>query len=735
MAAGSRAFIRGLVAEGASVRVEPKIVVGRVACTSEWLQELGSLGAVEAGTESAIVHRCAVPAIDPYAPGRVRVAHVSLPGATVPEGYLQRLSLMDAVWVPQGWQADALADAGIPGRRIAVVPEPIELERFGTAAALDIPEAHGTVFVAPFEWGWRAEWDAVLDAWCRAFSASDDATLVLAVWSPRGVGDEDIQAELLDLLTRRGHRTDAMADVVILSRELGEEDMPALYMASDAVCAAAHARGGGRVAVEAMACGRAVIAPVGPGGGSLDATVGWPIAVHAAAVPADRAASSGAYAGTQWMNCDVEALAAAFREAHENVDERAARAANGPHRASAHDHRVVAQTIQGLLANTEPRLGTRTSGSRASVVIEGAVSGVSSLAGINREIARAFMGHGEVDLRLVDTAPAASTREMGELSDTVGGLLPTYPDVTIHHAHPPEFLPRSPGKSVQIAHWEYGPPPADWATLVNTRLDEVWVSSTWVRDWLLRTGMEQAKVKVVPLGIDPDRYHPNVEPMDLGDAAPGFRFLFVGGLAWRKGADLIANAFGNAFTDADDISLVIKTYGAGGPYRSDGCDELIEKLRAMRNGPRVHLITDDISDADMPSLYAACDCLVHPYRGEAFGMTMLEAMACGLPAIMPDMGAARDFADETTALLVPSHRRTIESLDATGQRMTEYPVVVEMDWDDLAAKLRWVNENREAARAIGAAAAHHAADRWTWTHVVEAISERVADLAAVTIRA
>lgn len=731
MAAGSRAFIRGLVAEGASVRVEPKVVVGRVGCTETWLQDLVSFGGVEVGPDSAMVHRCAVPAIDPYAPGRVRVAHVSLPGATVPEGYLQRLSLMDSVWVPHGGQADVLADAGIPRDRIAVVPEPIERERYGSAAALGIPEAHGTVIVAPFEWGWRAEWDAVLDAWCRAFTAPDDATLVLAVWSPRGVGDEHIQAELLDLLARRGHRADAMADVVILSRELGEDDMPGLYMASDAVCALANARGGGRVAVEAMASGRAVIAPVWPGEGRIDATIGWPIEVHRAQAPD----VGGVYAGTQWMESDVDALAAAFRDVHDNPAERAARAAKGPGRAEAHDHRIIAQVVQDLLAATEPRLGRRTPAPPASVVIEGAVSGVSSLAGINREIARAFVSHSDVDLRLVDAGPAASTREMGDLSDRVGGLLPSYPDVTIHHAHPPEFLPRSPGRSVQIAHWEYGPPPADWADLVNTRLDEVWVVSTWVRDWLLRTGMDESKVKVIPLGIDPVRYNPNVRPMDLGDAAPGFRFLFVGGLAWRKGADIIANAFGTAFTDADDISLVIKTYGAGGPYRSDGCDELIEKLRSARGGPRVHIITDDICDADMPSLYAACDCLVHPYRGEAFGMTMLEAMACGLPVIMPDMGAARDFADETTALLVPAHRRTIESLDATGQRMTEYPVVVEMDWDDLAVKLRWVNQNRDAARAIGAAAARHAAEEWTWARVVDVIEERVSELAGTVVSA
>jgi glycosyltransferase involved in cell wall biosynthesis len=732
-AGGARALVHGLAAEGSSVRLEPRVVAGRVALAQGPLNDLLALAGVEAGPDSAVIHRCAVPMVDPYAPGRVRVAHVCLPSVTVPEGFLQRLSLMDALWVPSTTHADVLAQAGIPRERIGVVPEAVELDRFTSAEPLELPDAHGTVFVAPLEWGWRTEWDSLLDAWCRAFRAGDDVTLVLAFWSPREATEEEIQDEVLEFLARHGHDAGAMADVVLLGRELSEHDMPGLYAAADVVVAPTHSRGGGRTAVEAMASGRAVIAPVRAGDERVDASVGWPVPTASSPVPRERSMFSPAFAGAEWPQADVDALAEALRDAHDRPDERTARGERGRARAVAHGHRAVARGVQQMLAETEPRLAPGGRGLRPAVAIEGAISGVSSLAGINRELARAFAAHGGVDLGLVDTCPIASTHELHELSPVLGGLLPAYPDVTIHHAHPPEFLPRSPGRSVQIAHWEYGPPPADWAGLVRSNLDEVWVVSTWVRDWFVRTGMDESKIKVIPLGIDPDRFRPGIAPMDLGDAAPGLRFLFVGGMAWRKGADLIASAFGDAFTDRDDITLVIKTYGATGPYRSDGCDELIEKLRTRKGGPRVHMITDDISDADMPGLYAACDCLVHPYRGEAFGMTMLEAMACGLPVVIPDMGAARDFADENTALLVPSHTRIIPSFDATGQRMTEYPVVVEMESDELAATLRRVYENPEAARAVGAAAATHAAQHWTWARAVEVISERVAELGGVTM--
>jgi glycosyltransferase involved in cell wall biosynthesis len=489
------------------------------------------------------------------------------------------------------------------------------------------------------------------------------------------------------------------------------------------------------VAIEAMACGRPVVAATWDGDEVLDASVGWPIPIRLAPVPREASGDARLISSPSWAVTDVDVLAEALSDACARPHEAAERGRRGPERVAAHDHRAVARTVLDLLGEIEPRLESRPPSPRPAVAIEGAISGTSSLAGINRELARALQADGGLDVGLVDIGPRASTEELGPLSRSLGGLLPSYPHVTVHHAHPPEFLPRSPGRSVQIAHWEYGPPPADWAELVRTRVDEVWVSSTWVRDWFLRAGMDPDKVVVVPLGVDHERFHPEVQPLDLGDAAPGFRFLFVGGLVWRKGADLIASAFGDAFTESDDVTLVIKTYGVGGPYVSDGCDLLIERLRATSGGPRVHMITGDMDEADMPGLYAACDCLVHPYRGEAFGMTMLEAMACGLPVVMPDMGAARDFADAETALLVPARTLTIPSLDAPGQRMTEYPVVVDMDSGDLAARLRWAFEHRQEARAIGAAAARHVADGWTWHHVVRRVTERVEALAGAGVPA
>jgi glycosyltransferase involved in cell wall biosynthesis len=132
----------------------------------------------------------------------------------------------------------------------------------------------------------------------------------------------------------------------------------------------------------------------------------------------------------------------------------------------------------------------------------------------------------------------------------------------------------------------------------------------------------------------------------------------------------------------------------------------------------------------MPGLYATCDCLVHPCRGEAYGLTIAEAMACGLPVVVPDRGAHRDFAGPETALLVPARRLELPETEASSYRMDRHPVVHEVDVEELAGTLRRVADDRAGAAAIGARAARAIREDHTWDRTAAVAAERIAALAA-----
>src|SRR5690606_32077594 len=149
----------------------------------------------------------------------------------------------------------------------------------------------------------------------------------------------------------------------------------------------------------------------------------------------------------------------------------------------------------------------------------------------------------------------------------------------------------------------------------------------YVRSCYIESGIPAGKVHVIPNGIDPTRFHPGIEPLPL-PTKKRFKFLFVGGTIHRKGPDVLLKAWLNAFTATDDVCLVIKDFGGGSVYAGQTMAERIRAAQALPNAPEIVYIDEEWPADKLPALYAACDCLVHPYRGEGFGLPILEAMAC-----------------------------------------------------------------------------------------------------------
>jgi len=103
-------------------------------------------------------------------------------------------------------------------------------------------------------------------------------------------------------------------------------------------------------------------------------------------------------------------------------------------------------------------------------------------------------------------------------------------------------------------------------------------------------------------------------------------------------------------------------------------------------------------------------------------MPLMEAMACGLPAIATDWGAHTEFVHEGVAYPLRV-RGTIPAV-------AKCPYYDGFRWADpdpehLRALLRHVFENREEAARRGAAAAREMAEKWTWERTAEKIAGRI----------
>ena len=351
-AAGGRAFVRGLSELGAAVRIEPQTWSHRTALAPVDRALLGGLLDTDLTRLDARVEHTFPPHADLERPAPLRVLRTMFETDRIPPDWVAHCNRADEVWVPTEHNRAAFRAAGVEAERLVVIPEPFELDRLHRdAPPLAVPGAHGTVFLAAFDFSLRKGWDVLLEAWCTAFADHDDVTLVLKVWSTtRGMDAGAMHREIAGCIVALGLDPGRVPDIVIIDELLDSEAMAGLYAACDVYVSPTRGEGWGRPVLEAMAMGRPAIATAWSGPAAfVDAATGWPVSFRLVPVPDEAVAEVPAYAGHLWVEPDVDDLRSALRDAHRYPDERARRGAAARARAEMFDHRrVAAQALARL---------------------------------------------------------------------------------------------------------------------------------------------------------------------------------------------------------------------------------------------------------------------------------------------------------------------------------------------------------------------------------------------------
>jgi glycosyltransferase involved in cell wall biosynthesis len=200
-------------------------------------------------------------------------------------------------------------------------------------------------------------------------------------------------------------------------------------------------------------------------------------------------------------------------------------------------------------------------------------------------------------------------------------------------------------------------------------------------------------VTVIHNGVDTDHFCPQQAERNLAGLPAEARVIVsVGRLVGWKGLHIIIEAL--AGLPADVHYLII-----GEGSEREALQQFAERLGVAA---RVHF-AGRVAHADLPRWLSLGDVFVQPSIGEeAFGISLVEAMACGLPVLAADNGGMRE-------IVLPG---------STGQLL---PPGEPATWRDALASLL-----DGGARAMGTAARSRAVDHFTWASNAAALERMLA---------
>jgi alpha-1,6-mannosyltransferase len=146
-------------------------------------------------------------------------------------------------------------------------------------------------------------------------------------------------------------------------------------------------------------------------------------------------------------------------------------------------------------------------------------------------------------------------------------------------------------------------------------------------------------VEHVPIGVDTGTFHPGArsekvrQELTAGGGGQGPLLVGTGRFAVEKRWDVVLEAFAKLRAERREAVLVLFGDGPEAP-----------RLK-RRAGPGVRFEGFERDRARLASALASADALVHGCPYETYAIGVAEAVACGLPVVVPDSGGAAERAD------------------------------------------------------------------------------------------
>ena len=222
-------------------------------------------------------------------------------------------------------------------------------------------------------------------------------------------------------------------------------------------------------------------------------------------------------------------------------------------------------------------------------------------------------------------------------------------------------------------------------------------------------------VAEIGAGLSPEFVSALDTPRDPSRIKP-FSVLCVGSLDWRKNVEIVVRSLEHLSAELRD-KIEVRVAGAYTPRDSERLKELQQALGLRAEN--VHFLGMP-SDQDLLEEYRTAALFIQPSLLEGFGLTALEAMACGAPTLASKTGSLPEVVGDSAVLFDPNDARALarlieasfadpERLEQSGRRGQQRAAGFTWDMvaerfvtalDAIAMPLRNTNLSRQRRRSL-----------------------------------
>ena len=285
-------------------------------------------------------------------------------------------------------------------------------------------------------------------------------------------------------------------------------------------------------------------------------------------------------------------------------------------------------------------------------------------------------------------------------------------DIVFHEYNHNHFLKDYSKPKIAYTVWETDLYGADFFEII-LKYDELWVPSEWQREYSVAQGYPADRVKVVPFGIEPDCI-PSSDSGSLDDSV--FTFCLLGRWDQRKSTTEIIRCFVELFGNNPKVQLIASI---DNPHALDGLSPEERKAK-MGWGEVDNIILKSFPNRkEYIQIIQGSHVFLSCARAEGWNIPLLEAMACGVPAIYSDCSGQLEFAqNKGIPVRVLGKEKAGASAAEVGSQFTTNLSghYFSPDYEHLKKRMQSCIDNYESLKATALKDSVELRQKYTWQH-------------------